>query len=158
MPRHWPPYHSLYDPFFWSRDHRGRADRIEWIKFTFLFSIDANQIKRFWTLILFLDFDWCPIEVIITLHIIGLCRIILDEMQSFPPKEGMSWKTLISLETCLFHYGAMNILELHHPEIKPPHSMSMKFYFDSLQTSCSSLLSPRSLVLRAKSLRVIQPP
>ena len=32
--------------------------------------IDANQIKWFKIHILLLDFDWCPIEVTITLHII----------------------------------------------------------------------------------------
>ena len=33
-------------------------------------SIDANRIKWFKIHILFLDFDWCPIEVTITFHII----------------------------------------------------------------------------------------
>jgi hypothetical protein len=32
MPWHWPPYHSLSGSFFWSRDHRGHAVRIEWTK------------------------------------------------------------------------------------------------------------------------------
>jgi len=57
---------------------------------------------------------------------------ILDEMQGFLPKEGMSCVTHFPHDSnsesflwpielhILSHYGAVNVLELIYPEIKPP--------------------------------------
>ena len=68
MPRPWPPCHN--NSSFWSRDHRDIP--IESSKMNShpnpRLLIDANQIKWSKTHILFLDFDWCPIEVMLTLH------------------------------------------------------------------------------------------
>ena len=77
---------------------------------------------------------------------------IFDEMQGFPPKEGMSWNSFPSWSNSelfiwptelhiLFHYGAMNLSfsirrsshSLHEHEV-------------SWQRSCSSLTSPWSFV------------
>jgi len=65
--------HRIISPWgspFWSRDHRAipiKSSKINSHSIPRL-PIDANQIKWFETHILFLDFDWCPIEVMFTLH------------------------------------------------------------------------------------------
>jgi hypothetical protein len=70
MPWHWPPCHRT--------DHFGQGiigakpiESSEPNSHSYpRLPIDANLIKWFKTNILFLDFDLCPIEVTITLHII----------------------------------------------------------------------------------------
>ena len=56
------------DSPFWSRDHRAIPIESSEINSHPRLPINANQIKWFKTHILFLDFDWCPIEVMLTLH------------------------------------------------------------------------------------------
>ena len=70
MPRHWPPCCKSVGLIFWSRDHKDISIKLSEINSHSnpRLPIDANQIKWFKTHILFLDFDWCPIEVMLTLH------------------------------------------------------------------------------------------
>ena len=56
------------DSPFWSRDHRDILIKSSEINLHPRFPINANQIKWFKTHILFLDFDWCPIKFMLTLH------------------------------------------------------------------------------------------
>ena len=60
-----------------------------------------------------------------------------------PNSELFIWPTELHI---LFHYEAMNILELLYPEIATQ-SMSMKFCSDSSQKPCSSLISPRASIV-----------
>ena len=105
-------------------------------------AIDANQIKWFITLIPFLDFDWCLIEVIITLHIIGLlleayrmhyfvepslmkCKVFhlrraWVERHSFPSRHELRIVPMAHRVTHSLSLFGHDILELHHPETKPP--------------------------------------
>ena len=139
MPRHWPRYCKSIGLIFWSRDHKDiPIESIEinshsnpWLP------IDANQIKWFKIHILFLDFDWCPIEVMFTLHFkwtsIGSlgwiawppCKASIlrrgwVEKNTHSPhdsnSESFQWPTELHI---LFHFGAMNILEFLYLEIKP---------------------------------------
>ena len=88
-------------------------------------SIDANQIKWFKIHFLLLDFDWCPIEVTITLHFnwtsiesLGWIALPCDVsllrkgwVETHFPRDTNSelfiWPTGLHI---LFHYGAMNVL------------------------------------------------
>jgi hypothetical protein len=121
---------------FWSTDHRGCADQIEWTNSPSYpqLLIDANRIKWLKIHILFLDFDWCPIEVTITLHfnwtsIGSLGWIVLWSHSSLMKRKAFHLrrgrKKLIPLRTRTqnrsygpqsytfsFIYGAMNILAL----------------------------------------------
>ena len=138
MPRHWPPCCKSVGLIFRSRDHRNIP--IESSEMNLhsnpRFPINANQIKWFKTHIVFLDFDWCPREAMLTLHFkwtsIGSLGWI-----AWPPckasiltmgwventhsahdlvLEPFQWPTELHI---LFHYGAMNILELLYQEINP---------------------------------------
>ena len=59
---------SPQDSPFWSRDHRDIPIESSEINSHPRLPINANQIKWFKTHILFLDFDWCPIKVMLTLN------------------------------------------------------------------------------------------
>ena len=135
--------------------------------------IDANQIKWFKTHILFLDFDWCPIEVMFTLPIkwnsIGSLGWIAlpprsslmkceasnlrrgwverNSFPSWPNSESFIWPTELHI---LFHYAAMNILEFFFLEIRPLSSWAWNFITKIM------LLLDISEAFCAKSLRVLQ--
>ena len=181
MPRLWPPCCKSVGLIFWSRDHKDIPIELSEINSHSnpWFPIDANQIKWFKTHILFLDFDWCPIEVMRTLHfkwtsIGSLGWIALPSHSSLMKHEAFylrkGW-----VEWCPFpSLPKLGIVHLAHRVTHPlslwgheyarvalsgdqaTHSMSMKFHSDSSQKSCSSLLSRRSFIRYAKSLWVLQ--
>ena len=72
MPWCWPPCHSPLDSSFGQgiigvvpiKSSETNSHYYPWL------SIDASRIKWFKIHILLLDFDWCPIEVTVTLHIV----------------------------------------------------------------------------------------
>ena len=88
---------------------------------------------------------------------------IFDEMRSFLPKMGMSWKKLISLMTELrivpmahIVIHSLSLWGYEHSWValsgdQPSHSMSMKFCSNSSQKPCSSLISPRSSVVPSRN-------
>jgi hypothetical protein len=143
------------------------------------FLIGANQIKWFKTHILFLDFDWCPIEVMLTLHFkwtsFGSLRWIASPSHSSLMKCEAFYLRKGRAERCSCpSWAKLRILHLAHRVTHPlslwghehslvalsedqaTHSMSMKFHSDSSQKSCSSWISLRSFICCAKSLRVLR--
>ena len=83
-------------------------------------------------------------------------------MRSFLPKETMSWKKLISLmsELRIVHLPhrvthPLSLWGYEHSRValsrdQATHSMSMKFFSDSSQKPCSSLISLRSSVVPSR--------
>jgi len=175
MPRHWPPCCKSVGLIFRSRDHRDIAieSREMNLHSNPQFLIDANQIKWFKIHILFLDFDWCPIEVMITLHFkwtsiaslgwiaLSPCKAFIlmrgwDEKYSFP-----SWSELRIIPMAHRVTHPLSLWGHEHSWValsgdQATQSMSMQFCSDSSQKSCSPLISPRSFIRCAKSLRVLR--
>jgi hypothetical protein len=165
---------------FWSRDHRGHIDRIEWNKLIPLSLMtdrcQSNQLIQnshlipwFWLMpnrsyfhpSYQINFYW-------KLRLGCFATIISFECEALlVPKEGMSWKKLISLMTWTqnrsygphsytssFTMGPWTYLSFFLRWSS--HSTSLKFHPDSSQGSYSSKISPRSIVHCAESLRVIR--
>ena len=141
MPWHWPLCQYLYDSSFGQGIIGAmpiESSETNSLSYPRLL-VDANQIKWFETHF-FLDFDWCPIEVTITLYIIytsiwrlgwiALPHSSLMQHEAFhlrrgwaerilsPPRdlnsESFLWPTKLHI---LFYYGAMNILEFLYPKL-----------------------------------------
>ena len=127
--------------------------------------IDANQIKWFKIHILFLDFDWCPIEVMLTLHFKWTSIGSLGWIAWRPCKASILRRGWVEKKYSLPSWFELRIVPMAHRVTHPlsfwgyehswvglsrdqtTHSMSMKFYSDSLQKPCSSLISLRSSVV-----------
>ena len=129
---------------------------------------DANQIKWFKIHFLFLDFDWCPIEVMFTLHFkwtsierlgwiaLSPCKAFIlmrgwAEKYSFP-----SWSELRIVPMAHIVIHSLSLWGYEHSWValsgdQPSHSMSMKFCSNSSQKPCSSLISPRSSVVPSRN-------
>ena len=163
MPRLWPPCCKSVGLIFWSRDHKDipiESSEINSHSNPRLL-IDANQIKWFKTHILFLDFDWCPIEVMLTLHFkwtsIGSlgwiawppCKASILRRGWVEKYSFLSWFELIIVPMAHRVTHPLSLWGYEHSWValsrdQTTHSMSMKFCSDSSQKPCSSLISPRS--------------
>jgi len=163
MPRHWPPCCKSVGLIFRSRDHRDLP--IESSEMNLhsnpRFPIGANQIKWFKIHILFLDFDWCPIEIMFTLHfkwtsIGSLGWFALSPRKAFILMRGWaekysfpSWSELRIVPMAHRVTHSLSLWGYEHSRValskdQASHSMSMKFCSDSSQKPCSSLISLRS--------------
>ena len=127
--------------------------------------IDANQIKWFKTHILFLDFNWCPIEVMLTLHFKWTSVGSFGWIAWPPCKASILRRGWVEKKYSIPSWFKLRIVPMAHRVTHPlslfgyehswvalsgdqtTHSMSMKFCSDSSQKPCSSLISPWSSVV-----------